>query len=499
MHRALEILEIAEMICGQALSSRDLSVLARTSTIFTNPALNILWRHQYTILNLAKCMPDDLWDVDLGEDSECDTESEDSELAIYDSIRPRRPIIARDWERPLFYLHRVKSLRMGGEGRSGPYEFLDAVSLCHPGECIFPNLENLRWNWSFGTGLYARFLPLFLTPSIKDMDLGYFSGPDSDLSNILSNLAVKCPSLTNIHLSTLKPSDLMVTVISTFVCRFMHLESLNVPALNQSAFAHLAQLPDLRFLALGDEPRTQTPESSFQPCPGLGSPIFPALTHLTTRTMEHATALLGMFQNHPFVTLEIPGYAFVHPTKNIAHQFSSALVKHCSRSSLREIKIHGGYTYEHAPSADEIDLYSVGRDTLQSLFSFGNLVDVSLEQQVGFDLDDATVREMARAWPRLECLALTTEHFEHTRSLVTLEGLYALATHCSRLYTLYMSFDATVVPTIFDGKKERVVQRSLGYLNVALSLITQPRNVAKFLSAIFPRLWQIQTSYDNFL
>lgn len=39
----------------------NLSVLARTSKMFLDPALNDLWRHQDTIVNLLNCMPDDLW------------------------------------------------------------------------------------------------------------------------------------------------------------------------------------------------------------------------------------------------------------------------------------------------------------------------------------------------------------------------------------------------------------------------------------------------------
>jgi hypothetical protein len=83
MHRALEIVEI-DLICGQyssncpdglsAAASRDLSVLARTSTTFLNPALRILWRQQNTILNLIKCMPDDLWTIIKEEDEEDEPE-----------------------------------------------------------------------------------------------------------------------------------------------------------------------------------------------------------------------------------------------------------------------------------------------------------------------------------------------------------------------------------------------------------------------------------------
>jgi hypothetical protein len=81
MHRALEILEIIEMICGHLPQpsanpylrldehdlpmARSLAALARTSKNFQNPALDALWRVQHTLLNLLKCMPSDLWNIPL--------------------------------------------------------------------------------------------------------------------------------------------------------------------------------------------------------------------------------------------------------------------------------------------------------------------------------------------------------------------------------------------------------------------------------------------------
>jgi hypothetical protein len=82
MHRGLGILEIVEIICAQlglesseSLStdaSSALSALARTSQFFHNPALNVLWRHQDTLVNLIRCMPEDLWDITQGSDDEDD-------------------------------------------------------------------------------------------------------------------------------------------------------------------------------------------------------------------------------------------------------------------------------------------------------------------------------------------------------------------------------------------------------------------------------------------
>ncbi|KAJ7254807.1 hypothetical protein C8J57DRAFT_610939 [Mycena rebaudengoi] len=81
MHRAWDIAEIVQMVCehvaldgpadwrnGRPVEKypkrrRDLSRLARTSTIFMNPALASLWQYQATLLHLLRTMPNDLWDI----------------------------------------------------------------------------------------------------------------------------------------------------------------------------------------------------------------------------------------------------------------------------------------------------------------------------------------------------------------------------------------------------------------------------------------------------
>ncbi|KAJ7471647.1 hypothetical protein B0H11DRAFT_1919493 [Mycena galericulata] len=103
MHRGLRILEIADMICAQAGaegllplpkgSARDLSALARTCTTLCNPALDVLWRSKDTIVNLLRCMPSDLWEINA-----------DKDVYGLQDIRLQRPIIHADWERAQFYL-----------------------------------------------------------------------------------------------------------------------------------------------------------------------------------------------------------------------------------------------------------------------------------------------------------------------------------------------------------------------------------------------------------
>ncbi|KAJ7939798.1 hypothetical protein B0H13DRAFT_1850565 [Mycena leptocephala] len=141
VHRGLGILEIVEMICSQLDSNRPqslpadashaLSALARSSKFFLNPALNVLWRHQDTVADLLKCMPDDLWDIT---ESEKDEEDEEEGTAI----RLQRIAKASDWERPLLYMNRVKSLSMPTAFRNPAFleTLMSEKSKLHDMPCI---------------------------------------------------------------------------------------------------------------------------------------------------------------------------------------------------------------------------------------------------------------------------------------------------------------------------------------------------------------------------
>ncbi|KAJ6587587.1 hypothetical protein DFH09DRAFT_909630 [Mycena vulgaris] len=135
MHHALSILEIVEFICQQTSDSgRHLSVLARTSTIFQNPALNVLWAEQSTILNLLRCMPDDLWDI-----------SRTDYNPYITHIRLRRVITSTDWERPLLYSHRVRTFYMRRTCSPESSDAFEALRLSLAGQYLFPSLQSFHW------------------------------------------------------------------------------------------------------------------------------------------------------------------------------------------------------------------------------------------------------------------------------------------------------------------------------------------------------------------
>ncbi|KAJ7495527.1 hypothetical protein FB451DRAFT_1077167 [Mycena latifolia] len=493
-HRVFGIPELVDLVCAQVSLQPDesyghdgalanLAVLARTSTaIFQSLALDHLWKRQDTILNLLRCMPDDLFDMT--------EENEDGGI----DIRLLRSVTSTDWERPLFYSRRVKSFTqnyMGISSSSETLESLEALSFSLPEESIFPNLQRLQWHRFHPESFYH--VRLFLTPRIRELSLATISS-FSHLS-ILSNLAIKSPSLRDVALYMHMSPDTALSAVSTFVCGLADLRSLNVAQVDQTALAHLAHLPELKSLQLRSP---STPEFPVLSRSSPGPVCFPALLSLTMPSVQCTIALFTWSASFTLEKLRIyRAHDAQSPTKIVARKLYAAMAVHCSRLSLTQVDVDEGGDAPEVPTAEEIETYSVGGDALEPLFSFVNLVHISLEHPVGFDLVDSTILQMARSWPRLEHLMLTARPFHHMRSRVTLEALHAFAQHCPNLDTLGLTFDATSVPKIGDSEEDFPQQDCLHALHVSLSPITHPEPVAKFLSALFPGLVGIVTFFND--
>ncbi|KAJ7674035.1 hypothetical protein DFH06DRAFT_753312 [Mycena polygramma] len=365
MHRGLELLDIVEMICEQVAQqpvfsgrNHEPAILARTTKIFLVPSLNALWRNQQTICNLLRCMPDDLWDI------EEDIEEDNRHIEIR--------ITSADWERPLFYLHRVRSLTVDTSFET--LEFFEALSLSLPGDYMFPNLEELEWfpmEAYDDAGSAFHYIRFLLSPHIRKLSIGGFE-TIADLS-ILSNLAFRHPSLTHVTILYLfsrvdipSPWEKASPVISNFVRGLMHLKSLSAPVLDDAALDHLGQLPSLTALTIASHGAV----TSFLPSPA-ESGTFPALTKLTMPTMVGATELLPKFSGCSLIRFTILSNS-LQPTNNDARHFYAALAIHCSRSSLQTIEVFEDHDNPTRLNTDEAYKYSVGEDIIEPLFSFAN-------------------------------------------------------------------------------------------------------------------------------
>ncbi|KAJ7746131.1 hypothetical protein DFH07DRAFT_1038550 [Mycena maculata] len=488
MHRALEIVELVENICAhlgpadlvslKTDATRDLALLARTSTIFLNPALDVLWRSQDSLVHLLRCMPHDLLVIpEVGPPRR-------HVRTIAPPIRLRRPILPTDWERPLFYMCRVKFFSMGNPARIS--DVLDVFGQCPPAQYVFPNLEKLWWHEP-----PFKHFSLFFTPRLTSIRL---FDVEADFS-VVSNHILRCTHLKSVVLCVKRgdydPAARSSWPFSSIVRCLTHIEDLHVPEIDSTAMEHLAQLPCLKGLHFSYQSALEEPR------PFERSVRFPALIQLGVPLVTVATTLLKFFWQTPLEKLVMNGTDRIPMTKMAASEFYSTLAAHCAHASLSEIW-NSGQTFLVEPTPEQILTYSVAGDILQPLFSFSNLHKVELRHPVGFDLDNATILDMARSWPHITIIKLVASTTRHMPTRVTLEGLYAFAEHCPQLRDLTLTFDATLVSRTPPSDEPRHNQLCLQCLNVECSLVGDPGPVAEFLFSIFPRLWAIRTAQKNF-
>ncbi|KAF7356912.1 hypothetical protein MVEN_01027000 [Mycena venus] len=435
MHRALQIVEVVEMVCAQVThfrASRDLACLARTSTIFLDPALNVLWRHQDTIVNILRCMPEDLWVI---------TETrpfDDTPNIIELGITLRRAVAIADWKRFIFYSRRVKSFSIVKQN--------ELLTLGEVNSTGFPrpNLES------------CSYIHLFLSPHITNLKVRIEDAPNL---SILSTVALKCTRLTDFNLGTPFVSPVAaVPPISRFVCSQRSLKSLVAVGLDRAALFHIAQLPGLRYLWLmSDSIPIPTPIPSYRPQPG--SLHFPALTELVIETMELAPALLEFMAKCSLVKFKLV----------------------CRARSVLYTKTMAKKLGKPPPVlVGEVGMYSSYRSRIR-LVSTSTIVSSRTWLVHG-------------PGARIQALLLPPGPSYRMCPRVTLEGVYAFAKYCPYLRVLDMTFDASIVPEI--NRTTRTTQRCLSRLNAGYSHITKPRPVAKFLSTIFPLLKTISTLHE---
>ncbi|KAJ7026855.1 hypothetical protein C8F04DRAFT_1123937, partial [Mycena alexandri] len=477
MHRCWLIPEMLQMICSHlppGLSpnamSAALAALARTSRVFQGPAIDILWRKQYTLLHFLKCMPSDLFSFRyVGPDRNV-------------TVRLLRPILPSDWDRPLIYAHRVRHLvtetRISSlESFSSLSDVLAAMSMSLPNDSVFPNLEYLAWEKHPSADFhYIRF---FLTPTITTLRLSCDFAP-ANLS-ILALLPRKCPALTDVTVNCgSSVGESMAASFTAFFDGLPLLENLNMDVSESAILTRIGRLERLTSLLLWELPAELPPPSA---------PDVPFLPNVRTIVLHDEFEKVAKFFRRCTVTffnsitIEFPSKG-KGPTR---HKFFAALAA-CQH-------LHASLTTLHltidSESMSGPNPYTINSRAFRLLFCFRRLTSLDIATEDGVDLDDATVADMAQSFPDIERLHLTT-YSNLMEPRCTLKGLQFLARHCPGLKSLQMTFDASTVPT-FDGKGS---QTTLTDLNVGFSPLTTALPVARFISGIFPGIQSLVTYRD---
>ncbi|KAJ7291620.1 hypothetical protein C8J57DRAFT_1588019, partial [Mycena rebaudengoi] len=417
--------ELVELICKELgyepVRHKDLAVLARTATIFHTAALDVLWRHQGSPMNVILCMPADLWKFE-------ELEMDHRNFALH------RPITPSDLERPLIYSRRMKSLSLMRIADLLP--ILEVMKPFLPQGILFPNLRQLALRLRLAVDMtIIPYLSLHLVTSI-------FLRLDSSWSS-LPDLPLVYPALKHLEVSS-RSQDPACLLASTSMCirKLIQIEELIVPTLDLLPFY-----------------------PSYSPLSNPGRAGFPALRSLKTGSMTigFVTEVVNGFSNTPLRSLSVTTNAL--GPEHLSEHFFAALSTHLAHSALEEIVLCLGIECKVGSQIN-------GR-TLSHLLCFCNFRMVSIFLYGKFLLDDATIWDMARAWPNIVRLDLTSHvDVSGPPPLMTLASLRAFATHCPELATLHLTFDATIIPPSSD--EEPVIQKKLSALDVCHSPISSP-------------------------
>ncbi|KAJ7708213.1 hypothetical protein B0H17DRAFT_1325134 [Mycena rosella] len=496
MHRSLKIPEIVALICFHILCPHELdsrlrsraslatlAAVARTCTAFSNPALNLLWMSQETVMHLLQCMPEDIWSQESASDED-EEEEEGMGLA--------RAILPSDWDRPLVYARRVKIFHFQEPyGLSWSPKFFEELRLSFPGEYLFPNLETLEWESHKGSLLpHVR---MFLGPRLKHLTVAVFTSI-AQLS-LLPGLAKQCPALVDVQIEFSDDLERQCqSSLSLFVRGLNCVETLSVPCLDRAALEHVGRLPTFTSLKLHHQ----------LPLPS--SPALPSITNQALFTSLESLAVTGpdigetlAFLAHSPIEAIDGTFPLLTTATTIATCYTT-LVNTCSHAPLSSLSLRRGLigqtnpTINTLPTAAHIETYAIRGPQLRPLFLFTDLTHVNLGTPVGFALDDIAVTEMARAWPHLISLHLSATEYAHVPPRVTLDGLLSFAKYCPFLISLDLPLDASTVPDWQEQRAQnrRVRQTRFRTLNVRRSPVVSPLAVSACLSSMFPNLRSVR-------
>ncbi|KAJ7050320.1 hypothetical protein C8F01DRAFT_1179464 [Mycena amicta] len=482
MHPALEIPEILRLIVAQVYASnRDnsLNSIALTCQDFLEPALDALWKTQFSFLDFLRTFPADAISVRLH-----------THTTGGPTVRVLRPLLPVDWRRPLFYSHRIRHFRAYEDPNnvSRFSEVLGVLTMSLPeGGLLFPALDTLVWAHSDISTCF--FIQLFLASSLRTLHIMF----SPHLLSILPRLPNRLQHLETVQILLHSVNDTSDgPPISLFVRSLTSLVVLKVPVARWSDLAHLAGLRRLETLEIGRL-------AAHLPLPAAGS--FPPDSFAALRTLKFSSASTADVSRffHAVSSLDLQSLklgAHDLASTSVITSLYKLIADRCSPLTLTTFEYKTALPEEQTANNSDFALSRVTSTVLRQLASFRNLRWLSLDTPAGFELDDTGLIDLARAHPELQTLLLTdpipdpenTDAGEPLITRVTLAGLRTLAEHCPHLYRLGLSFDAMVIPPppVPVLGKPRAMHSHLRELYVRNSVLDYSIGVASFLSDVFP-------------
>ncbi|EIW63781.1 uncharacterized protein TRAVEDRAFT_16072 [Trametes versicolor FP-101664 SS1] len=383
---------------------------------------------------------------------------------------PARPSFSHsDLERFYHYASLVQSLRVEDTsskicGFSVSSEMWTLLKRANS-EPIFPNLRHVTiceyWD-NYVLGPFPIYP--FLSPSVEDLAIILHcpkkQGPDHpaavfELKDLLTNLALICPHLRKLNITTAPLPVYFHDVITHVVQGLSNLtsfqsEGITLPPMGVSA---LSSLSNLAFVKMSVRAADYSVHRMAQSRPSTVS--FPVLQGLdiTADTAECVVVVLGWSVVDPPRLTQLSVQATLTPNDTPAQFLSltTAISRMHCRCTLERVTLHTDIPWigGNNPCVDDLPSFTVA-----PLHDLSRLTYLRIRGYSHVIFDDAALAKMARAWPRLTVLSVCEQNLKSAANGVTLVGLRDLALQCPALVELDIG-----VASIKRGHCEEVLAR----------------------------------------
>ncbi|KAK7468316.1 hypothetical protein VKT23_002830 [Stygiomarasmius scandens] len=509
MHHCLQVLDILHLIFECVRENAHLATLvnlAVTCKLFCEPALDVLWWSVPSAYALLNCLPDDIWEQTL-----TDRAVGRGKVVERSKRKFRRVPNSSELSRCQFYTHRVRrfgvqdppNMRISSRRMHHSDEFLSQFDVK-----MFPNLRELVYYVPYQEpdtiSIYT-----YLGPSLISLSLHWDCRPSSFL-RICEEIQRVCPFMEKLsvyhvslgqHSSIFSPSIVQFSaLVSSLHLRVFHCHRCQ---LSDSALQHLSQLPHLKQLEVGN-----TVDDLVRAIKASNSLIAPFTGLCLLSIMAADFGRAGVDLSKIISSTDIQELTLDHtldkvPSEQEIHAFFQALADSPWKDSLSSLELHRAFDVDPESDVWTSPVYRVTSSTFKPLFSLPNLQFVQLRLENAFDLDNATLSDMARAWPKLSTLDIGcggTWGISEGGLKITLDGLLPLVQHCPRLNTFSLCVNAAYNPASPSSRPGAgITNEKVLILNFCNSTISDPLEVALFLSDVFPNLLDIVAWSEGWL
>ncbi|TCD68356.1 hypothetical protein EIP91_010994 [Steccherinum ochraceum] len=451
-----------------SVALQDIKALGQTSKVFTEACLNEAWLSQIGVAGLLRLV-DAVEEIPRDDDTGSKTWKMSRQLTEQDI-----PILLR-------HSSRIQELSLSSihylEDTEGAAEMLSFDRMV----IFFPKLRTLSWH-ATGTAELN-----FVMSSIGDDVL---TGISATIlapipSNIMAMVEKRRHHLKTLFLSSAGHSSENSNVGRTVKTVLQDTTSLTELHISDDVGEYInlwdaaAQLPRLTKLTFHDSSPAGGPSSEV---------TYSRLAVFDLRLATPDVFILAMasvdFTSLQCFEIDFDGSTSTHRPLDIL----SAVARSCGTCPLRTLSLRvsglSGITYP-----PEKILGPESLDVLKQL----PLTHLDINMSWSWNLTNDSLRNIALTWRNITVLDLDPTGVWPTPSNVTMDGLELLAYSCPRLRMLGIQFDSTPpefyrAEDLYRHMQGRSWSETVHMLSVGRSVIDSPKDVALFLSCIFPNL-----------